>query len=135
MSTKTEPGREPQANPRRTLLGKRLDEIRGRIKASGEPLLSWDEIEAELDRADSTQPEPPPDSVDGELLANMLPKTSEWPERAAAMRVTLSGQGYSDEGDYTRTFTREEAERLEESGQPEPPPDPSEARTSDEGSE
>ena len=64
MSTHTDSASgEPQANPRKTLLGNRLDEIRGRIKASGEPLLSWDEIEAELDRADSTQPEPQPDPV------------------------------------------------------------------------
>ncbi|MBA3424618.1 MAG: hypothetical protein H0U04_08755 [Rubrobacter sp.] len=33
---------------RRTALGKRLDEIRERIKASGEPLLSWEEIDREL---------------------------------------------------------------------------------------
>jgi len=34
---------------RRTALGKRLDEIRERIKASGEPLLSsWEEVDREL---------------------------------------------------------------------------------------
>jgi hypothetical protein len=33
---------------RRTALGKRLDEIRERIKASGEPLLSWEEIDREI---------------------------------------------------------------------------------------
>lgn len=33
---------------RRTPLGRRLDEIRERIKASGQPLLSWEEIDREL---------------------------------------------------------------------------------------
>ncbi len=33
---------------RKTPLGRRLDEIRERIKASGEPLLSWEEIDREL---------------------------------------------------------------------------------------
>jgi hypothetical protein len=33
---------------RRTSLGRRLDEIRKRIKASGQPLLSWEDIEREL---------------------------------------------------------------------------------------
>jgi hypothetical protein len=33
---------------RRTALGRRLDEIRERIKAGGEPLLSWEEIDREL---------------------------------------------------------------------------------------
>jgi hypothetical protein len=33
---------------RRTPLGRRLDEIRKRIKASGQPLLSWEDIEREL---------------------------------------------------------------------------------------
>lgn len=44
---------------RRTELGRRLDEIRERIEASGEPLLSsWEEVDQELgerrsgDRAD-----------------------------------------------------------------------------------
>jgi len=34
----------------RTELGRRLMEIRARIVASGQPLLSWDELECELDR-------------------------------------------------------------------------------------
>lgn len=45
---------------RRTELGRRLDEIRKRIEASGEPLLSsWEEVDRELgerrsgDRTDS----------------------------------------------------------------------------------
>lgn len=33
---------------RRTPLGRRLDEIRARIKASGQPLLSWEDIDQEL---------------------------------------------------------------------------------------
>ena len=33
---------------RRTPLGRRLDEIRVRIKASGQPLLSWEDIDQEL---------------------------------------------------------------------------------------
>ncbi len=33
---------------RRTPLGRRLDEIRQRIKARGEPLLSWEQIDQEL---------------------------------------------------------------------------------------
>ena len=33
---------------RRTPLGRHLDEIRQRIKASGEPLLSWEQIDQEL---------------------------------------------------------------------------------------
>jgi len=33
---------------RRTPLGRRLDEIRKRIKASGQPLLSWEDIEREI---------------------------------------------------------------------------------------
>lgn len=33
---------------RRTPLGQRLDEIRERVKASGKPLLSWEEIDQEL---------------------------------------------------------------------------------------
>jgi len=33
---------------RRTPLGRRLDEIRKRVKASGQPLLSWEDIEREL---------------------------------------------------------------------------------------
>jgi hypothetical protein len=36
------------SKPRRTLLGQRLDKIRERIKASGQPLLSWKEIDREL---------------------------------------------------------------------------------------
>lgn len=37
-------------NPRqrRTSLGRRMDEIRERIKASGQPLLSWEDIDREL---------------------------------------------------------------------------------------
>lgn len=34
---------------RHTSLARRLDEIRERIKASGQPLLSWEEIDRELD--------------------------------------------------------------------------------------
>jgi hypothetical protein len=34
----------------RTELGRRLMEIRARIEASGQPLLSWEELEQELDR-------------------------------------------------------------------------------------
>jgi hypothetical protein len=34
----------------RTELGRRLMEIRARIVASGQPLLSWDELESDLDR-------------------------------------------------------------------------------------
>jgi hypothetical protein len=34
----------------KTELGRRLMEIRARIVASGQPLLSWDELEGELDR-------------------------------------------------------------------------------------
>ncbi len=33
---------------RRTPLGRRLDEIRERVKASGQPLLSWEDIDQEL---------------------------------------------------------------------------------------
>jgi hypothetical protein len=33
---------------RRTPLGRRLEEIRARIKASGQPLLSWEDIDREL---------------------------------------------------------------------------------------
>jgi hypothetical protein len=33
---------------RRTPLGRRLDEIRARIEASGQPLLSWEDIDREL---------------------------------------------------------------------------------------
>jgi hypothetical protein len=33
---------------RRTPLGRRLDEIRKRVKESGQPLLSWEDIEREL---------------------------------------------------------------------------------------
>lgn len=33
---------------RRTPLGRRLDEIRTRIKASGQPLLSWEDVDREL---------------------------------------------------------------------------------------
>ncbi len=33
---------------RRTQLGRRLDEIRKRTKASGQPLLSWEDIDREL---------------------------------------------------------------------------------------
>lgn len=33
---------------RRTPLGRRLEEIRKRVKASGQPLLSWEEIDREL---------------------------------------------------------------------------------------
>jgi len=39
----------PKPKGRRTSLGRRLDELRERIKASGEPLLSsWDEVDREL---------------------------------------------------------------------------------------
>jgi hypothetical protein len=39
----------PAAPPRRrTPLGPRLDEIRKRVKESGHPLLSWEDIEREL---------------------------------------------------------------------------------------
>lgn len=33
---------------RRTRLGQRLDKVRERVKASGQPLLSWEEIDQEL---------------------------------------------------------------------------------------
>ncbi len=36
------------ASGRRTPLGRRLDELRERIKASGEPLLSWEQLDREL---------------------------------------------------------------------------------------
>ena len=39
-----------EARPRRTPLGRRLEAIRQRIIASGQPLLSWDEIHAEVKR-------------------------------------------------------------------------------------
>lgn len=39
----------PKPSERKTPLGRRLDEIRTRIVASGEPLLSsWDEVDREL---------------------------------------------------------------------------------------
>jgi hypothetical protein len=37
-----------QPKQRRTPLGRRLDEIREHIKASDQPLLSWDDIDREL---------------------------------------------------------------------------------------
>lgn len=40
--------RPTASKQRRTPLGRRLDEIRERIKASGQPLLSWEEIDQEL---------------------------------------------------------------------------------------
>ena len=40
----------PPKPQRRTRLAHRMDEIRERIKASGQPLLSWEEIERELAR-------------------------------------------------------------------------------------
>jgi hypothetical protein len=43
----TEVNRQPAYQPR-TDLGRLLWEIRGQILASGEPLLSWDEIEREV---------------------------------------------------------------------------------------
>lgn len=43
---------------RRTPLGRRLEEIRERIEASGEPLLSWEEIDREVgERRGEIQPE------------------------------------------------------------------------------
>ena len=49
----TERWRDTQHPPkapkqRRTPLGRRLDEIRARIVASGQPLLSWEDIDREL---------------------------------------------------------------------------------------
>jgi hypothetical protein len=43
----TQPSQEAPKQ-RRTPLGRRLDEIRARIKASGQPLLSWEDIDREL---------------------------------------------------------------------------------------
>ncbi len=40
--------RPTKPRQRRTPLGYRLDEIRKRIKASGQPLLSWEDIDREL---------------------------------------------------------------------------------------
>jgi hypothetical protein len=45
--TATEVNTQPAYQPR-TALGSLLWEIRGQILASGEPLLSWDEIEREV---------------------------------------------------------------------------------------
>jgi hypothetical protein len=42
------PGNEAVPARPRTLLGKQLSRIRARIVASGEPLLSWNEIEEEI---------------------------------------------------------------------------------------
>ena len=46
-SAATEVNTQPAYQPR-TALGRVLWEIRGQILASGEPLLSWDEIEREV---------------------------------------------------------------------------------------
>lgn len=47
---------------RLTPLGKRLDEIRERIEASGEPLLSsWEEIDRELAERRGENPDEPDD--------------------------------------------------------------------------
>ncbi len=43
-----ETSRSTTPKRRRTPLGRRLDEIRERIKASDQPLLSWEEIDREL---------------------------------------------------------------------------------------
>jgi predicted nucleotidyltransferase len=54
MTSREQPrqDRSPQ-----TPLGQRLAEIRGRIKASGTPLLSWEDVDRELiDRRDSEGP-------------------------------------------------------------------------------
>lgn len=40
--------RSTKLGQRRTPLGRRLDEIRKRVKASGQPLLSWEDIDREL---------------------------------------------------------------------------------------
>lgn len=40
--------RPTKPKQRRTPLGRRLDEIRERVKASGQPLLSWEDIDREL---------------------------------------------------------------------------------------
>jgi len=40
--------RSTKPKQRRTPLGRRLDEIRERIKTSGQPLLSWEDIDREL---------------------------------------------------------------------------------------
>jgi len=43
-----ETSRSTKPKQRRTPLGRRLDEIRERVKASGQPLLSWEDIDWEL---------------------------------------------------------------------------------------
>lgn len=40
--------RSTKPSQRRTPLARRLDEIRERVKASGQPLLSWEDIDREL---------------------------------------------------------------------------------------
>ncbi len=54
MTSREQPS---QPRPAQTLLGERLMEIRERVKASGTPLLSWEDVDRELgQRRDSEGP-------------------------------------------------------------------------------